>query len=42
MLGTYVYWYFNGTQYMYTIHLLWSIWGSIVGPIAVSAGGAFM
>jgi Na+/melibiose symporter-like transporter len=26
----------------YTILLLWNVWGSIIGPVTTSAGGAFM
>ena len=34
--------YFTGSVWMYTIHLMWSIWGSIISPVAVSSGGSFM
>ena len=42
LISPYVYWYFNGSIYMFTIKLFRDMWGSIIGPIAVSAGGSFM
>ena len=26
LIGCYIYWYFTGSPWMYTIHLLWSLW----------------